>query len=274
MLLKRQAAIAVFDSGMGGLTVLRALRQLLPHESFLYLGDTARLPYGTKSVTTIQHYALQVAKLLINCDIKCLVIACNTASMAALAFLQQQFPRLPIIGVIEPGASAAVAASQSQAVIVAATETTIYSDVYPLRLKQLCPTMRIASVACNLWVALTEAGCYDDALAKLAIAYYLDPILATKQHYDCLLLGCTHFPLMKRAIKAYVGSSLSIVDSAVTTALSTKQILQQANLLQTLPEAGRCQFMVTDSPARFSRIGQSFLGEVIDPTMVSLVDVS
>ena len=186
-------AIGVFDSGMGGLTVLRSLKRLLPEESFLYLGDTARLPYGTKSQDTVKQYAVQMARLLVERRIKALVIACNTATTAALPHLQALLPDIPVLGVLAPGAQSAVSATQNQRVMVFATETTIAAGAYQRLITQQLPAARVSAKACSVLVALAEEGMVNNAIARAALEHYLQD----RQDEDTVLLGCTHFPVFK-----------------------------------------------------------------------------
>lgn len=259
--------IGVFDSGMGGLTVLRALRQALPNESFIYLGDTARLPYGTKSTDTVVGYAKQMAGCLLSRGIKALVVACNTASASALEELQTSYPELPIFGVIEPGARASVANSQSQEILVLATETTTNATIYPDTIQQIRPEAIVKSQACGLFVALAEEGLVDGDIARDVIKHYLQD---KYRPFDCVLLGCTHFPVLKQSLQDYLGDEVAIVDSATEVASTVKQALLEAKLAGNKHQP--TQYLVTDLPERFSRIGEIFLGEAIPIERIHLVD--
>lgn len=254
--------IGVFDSGMGGLTVLRALKEKLPHESFVYLGDTARLPYGTKSQATVKQYALKMTEILVSRGIKMLIIACNTATAAALPFLRERYPEMPILGVVEPGALAATKASWSHQYALLATETTIRSNVYQRALTQLVPAAQIRAQSCGLFVALAEENCIFDAVTRAAVKKYLAPIFSVDHNIDTIILGCTHFPVLMDAIRSYVGNTIHIIDSAEATALMTKQWLTDDKMLSDNPKPS-IHFLVTDLPERFCRIGQVFLGEDI-----------
>jgi len=263
--------IGIFDSGMGGLTVLKCLKEQLPKESFVYLGDTARLPYGTKSKDTVVKYAVQMANLLIEQNIKLMVVACNTASMAALDHLQAHMPHIPIVGVIKPGAKALVENSPSHQAAVLATEATINSNIYPNTIKAIDSNMEITSLACGLFVALAEEGCVNDDIAKAAIKKYLHPLLSGEQPADAILLGCTHFPVLMPAMKEILGPSVNIIDSAHTTAEFVTTTLATLNLhSQTQRESTK--FFVTDSPERFSRIGKLFYGNHIPIDAITLVN--
>lgn len=267
-----QQAIGVFDSGMGGLTVLKALKQALPQENFIYLGDTARLPYGTKSIDTIRQYAQQMASALIARNIKMLVIACNSATAAALHYLQCCFRELTIIGVIEPGAQAAIYASKTHHIGVLATEATLQSGIYQKTIQQLAPDADVIVTPCSLFVALAEEGCIDDAIADAAIKKYLSPIINNSRHPDCILLGCTHFPVLLSSIRAFLPEDITIVNSATTVAQTVKQAIEKNHLHNTQGQVGTLQYLVTDLPERFARIGQLFLGHSIDLNTIEIIN--
>lgn len=265
-----QLAIGVFDSGMGGLTVLRALRESLPQESFIYLGDTARLPYGTKSPDTVKQYAMQMAKLLVERRIKALVIACNTATTAALPYLQSMLPDMPVLGVVIPGASAAVAATKNKRVAVLATETTISSKAYQELIAQQLPQAVISTRACSVLVALAEEGMINNQVALEALKHYLDGVTDE----DTVLLGCTHFPVFKSLLHSILPAGVTVVDSAHATATSLHALLKQQNLLQDdFSKNSSVTYLVTDSVARFQKVGQIFLGEELNINDIELVDV-
>lgn len=264
----KNLSIGVFDSGMGGLTVLRALRRELPTESFIYLGDTARLPYGTKSRDTVKLYAMQMAQLLMQREIKALVIACNTATTAALEHLQDNFT-IPVIGVVAPGAAAAVAATHNQKIAVLATETTIASNAYQALIRQKLPNVMIHSRACSVLVALAEEGMIDNAVAREALQHYLSGLT----NEDTILLGCTHFPVFKDTIRQILPAEVNLVDSADATAKALKSQLSTVDLNH--PNAkniGKIQYLVTDSIHRFQNVGEFFLQEPIHAQDVELVD--
>ena len=212
------APIGVFDSGVGGLTVLRALRAAMPGENFIYLGDTARLPYGTKSAETVVRYSLQCASALIERGIRCLVVACNTVSASALDALRRHHPNLPVIGVIEPGARAAVSSSISQHIAVIATEGTIAGDAYKTAIHRCNPSARVTSRACSLFVSMAEEGWTEGPIAEAVARRYLDPIFQTSDAPDTLVLGCTHFPVLAAAIRSALPPHVNMIDSAATTA--------------------------------------------------------
>ncbi|MFZ6180659.1 glutamate racemase [Nannocystis pusilla] len=272
--------IGVFDSGVGGLTVLRALRSALPDERFIYLGDTARLPYGTKSGETVTRYAEQAARVLVGRGIKLLVVACNTASSVALGHLAAVFAPLPVIGVIEPGAAAACGASASGQIGVIATEGTVRGGAYERAIRSVRPAAEVVSIACQLFVALAEEGWVSGPVAEAVAQRYLANVVGERPGLDCLVLGCTHFPVLRQAIAAAVGPRVRLVDSAETTAEVVVDCLLRSDLRaghRTRGQDGAGQagvrFLATDAPARFARVGAVFLGEAIAPEDVELVDL-
>jgi glutamate racemase len=280
---QRAQAIGVFDSGVGGLTVLRALRDELPHEQFVYLGDTARLPYGTKSPESVVRYALQAAAALIERRVKALIVACNTASAVALPALRARHAQLAVIGVVEPGADAAVAATRSGCIAVIGTEATVRGGAYQRAITQRRPDARVRALACQLFVALAEEGWTSGAVAEATAQRYLAPLLlpdvALPGPVDTLVLGCTHFPVLRAVIRAAVGERVTIVDSAVTTARAAHALLHERGLLRApaaMAEASArpaIRFLATDSSARFAAIGARFLGSDIGVHEVELVDL-
>jgi glutamate racemase len=259
------AAIGVFDSGMGGLTVMRALMARLPQESFLYLGDTARLPYGTKSADTVARYAVQAAGALVKRRIKLLVVACNTASGVALPALNAAFAPLPVIDVIGPGAEAALAASPEGPIAVIATEGTVKAGAYARAIHARRPHVEVMQQACPLFVPLAEEGLIDGEIVDLIARRYLGPLLARKPH--SLVLGCTHYPVLKPAIERIAG--IPLIDSAATTAFAVEKRLRDDGLLAS--GAPRHHFLATDAAERFARVGEIFLGRKPEP--VELVDL-
>jgi glutamate racemase len=263
--------IGVFDSGMGGLTVLRALVARLPYEHFVYLGDTARLPYGTKSAETVQAYALQATRLLLDQGVKMLVIACNTASAVALYMLEEAWRPTPVIGVIEPGARAGVAATRNRRIAVIATEGTVKGGAYVQAIQAIAPRMPVVQQAAPLFVALAEEGIRTGEIARLAAERYLKPLLTTLPRPKGLVLGCTHFPVLKDVIAQVAGADVAIIDSAQTAADAVAEILAEKRLLA--PGPGCSRFLCTDAPGRFAHLGETFLGEPIDPGSVTLIDL-
>lgn len=268
MITQSQLAVGVFDSGMGGLTVLSALKARLPQENFIYLGDMARLPYGTKSRDTVLQYSVQMARLLIERQIKALVIACNTATTAALSHLQAMLPEIPVLGVVSPGATAAVSATRNQRIAVLATETTIAAETYQKLITEKLPEVVIHARACSLLVALAEEGMMDNEIAKATLSHYLTGL----SHEDTLLLGCTHFPVFKPLLTRLLPASVKIVDSAEATAHALQSILLEKHLLNATTQKGETRFLVTDSVARFKRTGALFLGESLHLSSIELVD--
>jgi glutamate racemase len=272
--------IGVFDSGVGGLTVLRALCAELPHEDFIYLGDTARLPYGTKSPVTVERYFLQCADALAAREVKCLVVACNTASSVGLTHVRERITNLPVVGVIEPGAAAACAASKSGHIAVIATERTVNGGAYQEAILRRRQDARITARAAPLFVALAEEGLCRGPIAEGVAHHYLDSMFTGRLSAqsidatvpDTLLLGCTHFPMLAETIRRVVGSGVSIVDSAATTAASVAGMLTDTGLSRS-SGSGRARFLATDSIERFVKVGGGFLDRRIDPDEVELIDL-
>lgn len=268
-------AIGVFDSGVGGLTVLNALRQALPEEHLVYLGDTARVPYGTKSALSVKRYAEQAVCALKQYPIKAVVVACNTASAMALEHLQARYPGLPVLGVIEPGAEAACRASRHGHIGVIATEGTINNQAYQKAILERRTEARVRGQACSLFVALAEEGWHQGELVEKIVHRCLQPLLAGDSGFaiDTLVLGCTHFPTLSRAIAAVAGEGVQLVDSAQTTADAVRAELAQRGLLNHSGKPGNITFLVTDGPERFARVAANFFSEPVDTGMVELVDI-
>jgi glutamate racemase len=267
----RDLPIGVFDSGVGGLTVLRGLKKELPNEHFIYLGDTARLPYGTKSQETVTRYSQHACNILLKRGIKCLVVACNTATTLALPALIKTIHNIPLIGVLEPGARAAVQASKNGRIAVIATEATINSGAYQGLIQTLKPDAQVVMQACPLFVPLAEEGWLEDPVTITVAKHYLDALL--EQHKpDTLVLGCTHFPALLPAISAVVHSSVQIIDSAHTTAIVVKNTLEKKGLLASSPLSIPTHFLVTDSPHRFHIMAKRFLNDDIDESQIEWVD--
>jgi glutamate racemase len=264
--------IGVFDSGVGGLTVLRALAAELPAEQFVYLGDTARLPYGTKSAETVVRYALQATAALAAFPLKCLVIACNTASAVALPAVRARIASVPVIGVIEPGAEAACAASNCGHIAVIATEGTVRGGAYQQAIRRRRPEAQVTAVPAPLFVALAEEGVCEGPIAEAVAHHYLDPLFAAAGRIDTLVLGCTHFPMLGRAIRGAVGPGIDIVDSAQTTAGHVRRALERSGIAASAG-AGAVRLLATDAPQRFARIGARFLARPIAPDEVELIDL-
>ncbi len=253
-------AIGVFDSGIGGLTVLKALSRLMPQEHFIYLGDTARTPYGTKSSEVILRYSRENTEFLLAKGIKLLVVACNTSSAVALDAIAQD-TTVPVVGVIEPGARAAIAASRNGKIGVIGTEATISSGVYTRRIKELKPRVEIYTRACPLLVPLAEEGMIDNEIVRRTVEYYLASLKTSG--IDTLLLGCTHYPLLSDVIGAVMGPAVKLVDSANATASAVRDKLKELKLLKTTGP-GSQSFFVTEMPDRFVRVGRRFYGPRVE----------
>lgn len=273
----RALPIGVFDSGVGGLTVLAALRARLPEEDFLYLGDTARLPYGTKTAGTVERYALQAVEALVARGVKAVVVACNTASAAALPALRQRFDDLPVIGVIEPGAVAAVQASRSGHIAVLATESTVRGGAYQRAITGLRQA-RVSAVAASLFVALAEEGWVRGPIVEAVARRYIEPLFGdTAYAPDTLVLGCTHFPPLLGAIRLAAGANVVIVDSAETTARALQELLTGKHLLHEAlmgTRPGQLRFLVTDGEERFLHTGPLFLNAPIDSSRLERIDLN
>jgi glutamate racemase len=255
------APIGVFDSGIGGLTVVRELMRQLPHESIIYFGDTARVPYGPKSPDTVRRYSREISAFLVEQGVKALVIACNTATAHALTVLREELS-LPVVGVVEPGARAAVAASQGHALGVIGTAGTVASGAYERAIRSLLPEARVVARACPLFVPLVEEGWVDTEVTRLVAHEYLDPMRA--EGIDALVLGCTHYPLLKPMLGHIIGEAVQLIDSAEETAQETGRLLDRLALRAEPGAVPAYRFVASDAPEQFLRLGQRFLGETID----------
>jgi len=269
----KRLPIGVFDSGVGGLTVLKALREKLPHEDMIYLGDTARLPYGTKSPASISRYACQATRLLQERNIKMLVVACNTASAVALDALREQMDPLPVIGVVGPGASAAVAARPGGRHLVLATEATVRLGAYQRAILELDPVATVQELACEMLVSLAEEGWSDGAIADAIVARYIDELGDSAADTDSVILGCTHFPLLRGPIAGAFDASVAVIDSASTTASVASEMLESSGLANDAGHAGALHLLATDGATRFARVGGWFLGADLSQDDVTLVDL-
>ena len=252
--------IGVFDSGIGGLTVLRELVRALAGEEFIYLGDTARLPYGTKSAEVIVRYSRENTEFLLAKGIKLLVVACNTSSAVALEAIAGD-TMVPVVGVIEPGARAAVRMSRTGKIGVIGTEATIASGAYTRTIQKLRPTAEIYTRACPLLVPLAEEGWVDNQIALLTVAHYLESL--KQSGIDTLLLGCTHYPLLRGLFERVLGPGVRIIDSATATAAAVRERLAALGMLRRGGHGGQ-SFFVTESPERFIRVGRRFFGPEVD----------
>jgi glutamate racemase len=249
-------ALGIFDSGVGGLTVFRQIADCLPNESIIYLGDTARVPYGTKSPDTVIRYARACAAILIERGIKLLVVACNTASAFALDTLRDELD-IPVLGVVEPGAAAAVHATRNKRVGVIGTPGTISSGEYPAKITALEPGIEVFCRPCPLFVPLAEEGWVEGEVPRHAAEHYLDPL--RQAGIDTLVLGCTHYPLLKNTIGGVMGPGIALVDSAEATARVVKNMISGLGLENDGAEPRRA-FLVSDAPEAFETIGARFLG--------------
>ena len=258
--------IGVFDSGVGGLTVLRALLDRLPGEDFVYLGDTARLPYGTKSPGSIRQYSLQAARLLRERGVKCLVVACNTASAIALDALTHEFDPVPVIGVLEPGAAAACRATRAGRIAVLATESTVRGGAYQAAIARRRPDAIVTARACPMFVALAEEGWTDGPIVEGVIHRYLDEVFvagAAAAHPDTLVLGCTHYPLLAGTMRAVFQTSVTLIDSGEAAAAEVESELRSRGLINASTVKPRLQFLVSDISDKFAEVGERFLGRTL-----------
>lgn len=266
--------IGLFDSGVGGLTVFKAIQELLPSENLVYLGDTARLPYGTKSRETISRYTLGAARKLEACRVKMVVIACNTATSAALPELSAELEPMPVLGVIGPGARAAAEATRNGCIGVIATEATIKGHAYQNAIGQILPEAKVIAKACTMLVPLAEEGWLEGDIAESIIKRYLAEIFIPAQKQpDTLLLGCTHFPLFQAALQKIAGPEVTIVDSARATARAVQHRLAELGLLNNKSGKQRPRFLTTDDTERFAVTGGRFLGRDLKASDIELVDL-
>ena len=252
-----QEAIGVFDSGLGGLTVVKELIRLLPNERIVYFGDTARVPYGTKSGETIIRYSREIVRVLLKHKVKMVVVACNTASSLALDVLKKDFD-LPILGVIEPGVRKASEVTRNKKVGIIATSSTVKSGKYAKKIVQLNKNIVVTSQACPLFVPLVEEGWFDHAVTYQVARQYLGDM--KKNKIDTLILGCTHYPLLKGVLHNIMGPNVRLVDSAREVALQVKELLTKTRLLRTRLGSCRHMFIVSDEPKQFQRLASRFLG--------------
>ncbi|MBI5587838.1 MAG: glutamate racemase [Deltaproteobacteria bacterium] len=280
----KENPIGVFDSGVGGLTVLREITRQLPGEKTIYLGDTARVPYGIKSRETVVRYSLEVAAFLSKLGIKLLVVACNTASAYALTELTKRLS-IPVVGVIEPGAKAALRATRTNRIGIIGTQGTIRSNSYVDEINSLkrnetrevaergekhfdryfeirTDEMVIFTKACPLFVPLAEEGWTANDVARLTVEHYLKGL--NEEKIDTLVLGCTHYPLLKETIASVMGKDVALIDSAESTAVEVKRVLKERGLLNDSPDKATHRFFVTDSPERFLMVGKRFFGEGLE----------
>ena len=256
----RDSAIGVFDSGIGGLTVLHSIMEALPRENTVYLGDTARAPYGAKSVETVLRYSFENSEFLVEKGVKIVVVACNTSTAIALGQLRERLS-VPVIGVIEAGVRRALQSTKNNKVGVIGTEATIQSGAYTAALKVADGNIEVYSRACPLFFPLVEEGWTENAVVDLTVKAYLASL--KQSGIDTLILGCTHYPLLKKAIRKFLGSGVGLVDSAEETAKEVALVLKRV-MLAKKSGRGLHSFFVSDAPERFIKVGRRFLGEKVD----------
>lgn len=261
--MKENKPIGVFDSGIGGLTVVKELRRILKNENILYLGDTARLPYGTKSEKVIMRYAMEDTEFLLSRDVKLIIVACHTASSVALPKLQEIF-QVPIVGVVRPGAKTAAKLTKNKKIGVIGTPLTIKAGAYERELKRLIPDAEIIAKPTPMFVPIVEEGWIDHPVTDMVISEYLTPL--KEEGIDTLLLGCTHYPLLEEKIGNFMGKGISLVNPSFETALEVKNLLERLNLRRKEGE-GSIKIYLTDLSPNFSTIGSAFLGEPLNNVM-------
>ena len=254
---KRKCAIGVFDSGLGGLTVVKEIMKQLPNENIVYFGDTARVPYGTKSKEAIVRFSKENVSFLLKHNVKMIVVACNSSSSFALSSLRKKFS-LPIVGVIEPGAKKACTVTKNKKIGVIATSATIQSQKYFQMIKKISKRVTVRSQACPLFVPLAEEGWFSQKPTYGIAKEYLSVMIKSK--IDTLILGCTHYPLFKKVIGSVMGKKVFLVDSAKEVAREVKDILKKMDLENSLSNEGRYQFFVSDKPQHFKDLAKRFLG--------------
>jgi glutamate racemase len=254
---KKQKPIGVFDSGIGGLTVVRALLEQLPNENIVYFGDTARVPYGSKSPQVVREYTVDDTDFLLSKDVKMIVVACNTVSAVALDVVQKR-ANLPVTGVIIPGAKAAAEATKNNRIGVIGTHATITSNAYSNELKRIQKSAHVFGKACPLFVPLVEEGWLDSKASELIADEYLFPL--TIEKIDTLILGCTHYPLLKKTITKAMKNSVTLIDSGEAAAGEVERMLDEHHLCNTNKDHPNVQFFVSDAPEKFTQIGERFLG--------------
>jgi glutamate racemase len=257
----KDKSIGVFDSGIGGLTVVKRFLSSLPNENIIYFGDTARVPYGSKSNSTVIEYSLQDARFLINKNVKAIVVACNTASSVAIDEIKKIF-EVPVIGMIGPGSKAAIKKTKNKKIGVIGTRATISNSAYSKRLKSYDDSLEIFEKACPLFVPLAEEGwIHHEATYKIAEEYLSE---LREKEIDTLILGCTHYPLLSDVIQEVIGKGVKLIDSGVASAEVVKEELKKGNLLSNSKVKGKSEFYVSDIPAKFKEIAELFLGEPIN----------
>ena len=248
--------IGIFDSGVGGLTVVGKMQEILPNEDLIYFGDTARVPYGTKSKETITKFSVENVEFLMTHNVKIVIVACNTASSLSLEFLKRCF-KVPVIGVIEPGAREAVSATRNNCIGVIGTHATVSSGAYEKAIAKISPRYSVFTQACPLFVPLVEEGWADNDVTKRVTQIYLEPVKS--KSVDTLILGCTHYPILNKVLKKVMGHNVTLVDSAREVARGAKDVLDASGLLNAKRSRGMQRFFVSDEPYRFIKIGEKFL---------------
>jgi len=257
--------IGVFDSGIGGLTVVRALMEELPSENIVYFGDTARVPYGVKSVETITRYATEITAFLLTKNVKALIVACNTMAAVASQAIENLSP-VPVLGVVDAGAKRAVFETQNKRVGVIGTPATINSDAYPNAISKYDPDIKVFSQPCPLFVPLVEEGWLDHQVTRLTAQEYLGPLMT--RDIDTLVLGCTHYPLLKPLLREVLGNRIRLVDSAETIGKQTRELFGEKDLQNRQGKLPEYRFYVTDAPERFREVGERFLGQALSKVTV------
>ncbi|NTU97074.1 MAG: glutamate racemase [Chlorobiaceae bacterium] len=264
-----ESPIGIFDSGIGGLTVVRAIQAALPEEKIIYFGDTARVPYGPKSQVTIRKYAADDTAILMRYQPKLIIVACNTVSALALDVVEKTCGSIPVIGVLKAGAGLAVEATENSRIGVIGTQATICSNAYAVTINSLNPDAEVFSRACPLFVPLAEEGLVDHPATRLIAREYLDEFAG--KDIDTLVLGCTHYPILRRIIGETVGPAIHIIDSAEAVARRTRELLDESGLLNKTREQALPHLLVSDLPQKFSRIYKLFMGSELPD--VELVEV-
>lgn len=253
--------IGIFDSGVGGLTVVKEISKKLPHEDIVYFGDTARVPYGNKSKETVTKFSIENAIFLLRFDVKLIVVACNTSSSVSLEVLKRDF-KVPMVDVIEPGVLQALRSTRNARIGIIGTRTTVSSKSYEKKIKKFMPEAKIFAQACPLFVPLAEEGWVNNGVASDIAEIYLAPL--KKNKIDTLVLGCTHYPILKGIIKKVVGKKINLVDSASALADEVKNVLESQEMAAARKSKGAIRFYVSDEPLKFNRLGERFLGRKID----------
>lgn len=257
--MNRKSAIGIFDSGLGGLTVMSAVTKLMPKENIIYFGDTAHVPYGSKSKKVVTDFSLGISKFLVKHNVKIIVVACNTASAFSLDILKKKI-KVPVIGVIRAGSIMAVKNTKNKKIAIIGTEGTIKSNAYIKEIKKHDKSVKTFSQACPLFVPIVEEGWFDKKITKDIIKKYLDNTINKK--IDTIILGCTHYPLLKKSIQEVIGSHINIVDSAIAVAHEVKKLLQEEDIENTSGK-GKYIFYVSDCPEKFKKLGSNFFAKKI-----------